>query len=154
MLFKSNGRVRSNTSENINRRIDQEVEARVRYLSMRGKSEIDDRIDELNKEWDIERTLEVNAGSLALAGVLLSAFVDKKWLILPGIVTAFLVQHSIQGWCPPLPLFRMLGIRTKEEIEKEKMALKAVRGDFKNVSQKDDDLKRAEKALEAVFNGA
>jgi hypothetical protein len=43
---------------------------------------------------------------------------------------AFFLQHAIQGWCPPLPAFRMLGFRTKKEIEKERYALKLLRGDF------------------------
>ncbi|MFO7445662.1 MAG: hypothetical protein R6W90_04810 [Ignavibacteriaceae bacterium] len=151
MIFKKNGHVRRNTDKDINRRIDQEIEARVRYLSLKGRYEIDSRLNELDKEWDIERTLEVNAGTLALTGVALAAMHDKKWLILPAIITTFLIQHAVQGWCPPLPLFRKMGIRTKAEIDKEKMALKAIRGDFNETSSERDDLKRADKALKAVL---
>ena len=32
--------------------------------------------------------------------------------------------------CPPVPLFRRIGIRTQSEIELERYALKALRGDF------------------------
>ncbi|AHM62364.1 hypothetical protein D770_20575 [Flammeovirgaceae bacterium 311] len=32
--------------------------------------------------------------------------VYKRWLILPGVVAPFLLQHSLQGWCPPLSVFR------------------------------------------------
>jgi hypothetical protein len=41
-----------------------------------------------------------------------------------------MMQHVLQGWCPPLPLFRRAGFRTCEEIQIERAALKAVRGDF------------------------
>ncbi|HET9942578.1 MAG TPA: hypothetical protein VFR05_04515, partial [Terriglobia bacterium] len=41
-----------------------------------------------------------------------------------------LLQHAVQGWCPPVPLFRRLGIRTQREIDEERYALKAMRGDF------------------------
>jgi len=34
------------------------------------------------------------------------------------------LQHGLQGWCPPLPLLRRLGIRTRGEIDREKYALK------------------------------
>jgi hypothetical protein len=51
-------------------------------------------------------------------------------LILPGVVAAFLLQHAIQGFCPPLPVLRALGYRTDREIETERNALKAARGDF------------------------
>ena len=46
---------------------------------------------------------------------------------------SFLAQHSVQGWCPPMPLFRKMGVRTRQEIEREKYALKVLRGDFDQV---------------------
>ena len=49
---------------------------------------------------------------------------------LPALVTAFLFQHAIQGWCPPLPILRRMGYRTMREIDIERTALKALRGDF------------------------
>jgi len=48
-------------------------------------------------------------------------------------VTAFLLQHAVQGWCPPLPVLRRLGFRTAREIEVERNALKALRGDFGHI---------------------
>ena len=149
MIFKTNGKTRRNTDNEINRRIVQETETRVRYLSLRSKNEIDDRLNELEYEWDIERTLEFNAGAFALTGTLLATIFNKKWLILPGVATAFLIQHAVQGWCPPLPLFRKFGVRTRSEIEKERMILKIIRGDYKDVVNEKDDLKRADKALKA-----
>ena len=95
-------------------------------------SHITARIDELKKEWDIERTLEANAASVALLGVILGATVDRRWFALPGVVAAFLLQHAVQGWCPPLPVFRRLGVRTAAEIHEEIIALKILRGDFRN----------------------
>jgi hypothetical protein len=62
----------------------------------------------------------------------LAAAVNKKWLALPAVVLTFLVQHAIQGWCPPIPLFRSLGARTRKEIDLEKYALKVLGGDFGN----------------------
>jgi hypothetical protein len=53
-------------------------------------------------------------------------------------VTAFLFQHAVQGWCPPVPILRRLGFRTVTEIEQERHALKALRGDFARVDQADD----------------
>jgi hypothetical protein len=91
------------------------------------------RILELKKEWDIERTLEANASAISLVGISLGYFVHSYWFILSGIVMIFLLQHAIQGWCPPLPLFRKLGKRTFHEIEEERHALKALRGDYKQV---------------------
>ena len=73
----------------------------------------------------MERVLEVNASTLALSGLVLGATVNKKWLLVPCVVLSFLLQHGLQGWCPPLPLLRRLGVRTRGEIDREKYALKA-----------------------------
>ena len=139
-------RVRANTSEEINRRIDQEIEDRVRGYAKRSRSEITRRIEELDREWDMERLLETNASAIAFTGLALGLTHSKKWLIVPGIVLPFLFQHAIQGWCPPVPVFRRLGVRTREEIDRERYALKVLRGDFEKVQS----LPRADAALEAV----
>ena len=139
-------RVRANTSEEINRRIDQEIEDRVREYAKRSQSEITRRIETLDREWDMERLLETNASAIAFTGLALGLTRSKKWLIVPGIVLPFLFQHAVQGWCPPVPLFRRLGVRTREEIDRERYALKVLRGDFEKVQS----LPRADAALEAV----
>jgi hypothetical protein len=41
-----------------------------------------------------------------------------------------LLVHASHGWYPLLPLFRRLGVCTRDEIERERFALKAIRGDF------------------------
>lgn len=130
------GRVRKNTSDKANRRIDRNILMNIGKYRDYSDDEIANRLDVLRKEWDIEKTLEVNASALALTGVVLGAFVNRRWLILSGIVTSFLFQHGIQGWCPPLPLFRAMGIRSRQEIDEEKYALKILRGDFDYASSK------------------
>jgi hypothetical protein len=102
------------------------------------------------EEWDIEYCLEANASSLALGGLLLGAFVDRRLLILPALLMAFLLQHALQGWCPPVPLFRRLGFRTVSEIDEEPYALKALRGDFGDIKGDADGDGRATRALRAV----
>src|SRR5690606_14694499 len=142
-------RVRQHTDSNINNKIQAEIEKSVREYSKKNVKEITSRIEQLEKEWDIERVLETNASILALTGTALGAFVNRRWLILPGVVTSFLLQHAVQGWCPPLPVFRRLGIRTKSEIDREKYALKLLRGDF-DIGQGLKSGQRCEKALEYI----
>ena len=122
-------RVPKNTSAAANRKIREKTGRNIRR-SAGSDAAIAARLRALDEEWDVERTLEANAASLALAGVILGAAVDKRFLLLPGAVAAFLLQHALQGWCPPLPLLRRLGFRTMREIDDERMALKAMRGDF------------------------
>jgi hypothetical protein len=145
-------RVRENTNESVNQRLDREMRYRLRYYAGCSAAEVSERIAELEREWDIERVLETNASALALTGVALAATGSKKWLIVPGVVLSFLMQHAVQGWCPPVPLFRRLGIRTRKEIEREKYALKVLRGDFGEsvIEKAEDNFQRAEKALSAV----
>src|SRR5512135_2089568 len=52
--------------------------------------------------------------------------------LLPAAVAGFLLQHALQGWCPPVPLFRSLDVRTASEIAEERYALKILRGDFRD----------------------
>ncbi|MDX5347945.1 MAG: hypothetical protein LPK19_11920, partial [Hymenobacteraceae bacterium] len=80
--------------------------------------------------------LELNASALGMAGLILGIKKDKKWLGLTGVVLTFLMQHAVQGWCPPVPLFRALKIRTRKEIDLEKYALKVLRGDYARVAEK------------------
>lgn len=122
-------RVRSQTSFEINERLRRQMEHRLAHF-VAHPDQIEARLAELDREWDVERTLEANASTLALTGTLLAATVDRRWLALPAIVTGFLFQHAVQGWCPPLPVLRRLGFRTADEINQERYALKALRGDF------------------------
>ena len=139
-------RVRAKTADEINRLIDRGIADSVAYYSGKGKDEIRYRIAELEREWDIERLLETNASALAFTGLLLGITRSKKWLLLPAIVLPFLFQHAVQGWCPPVPIFRRWGVRTREEIDREKYALKALRGDFENVGSNPENADQAAKA--------
>ncbi|HEX8331869.1 MAG TPA: DUF2892 domain-containing protein [Segetibacter sp.] len=93
---------------------------------------IEQRLVELDNEWDLERALQLTSASLTLAGVVLGIKQNKKWLLLSAAASGFLMNHSVLGWCPPLPVFKALGYRSRGEIDKEKFALKALRGDFDN----------------------
>jgi hypothetical protein len=110
-------RVPRHTSPHVNWRIEQETADRVRYYAA-DPAGIGGRLRELDEEWDIERLLETNASALAFTGVALSGLVDKCWLVLPALVTAFLFQHAVQGWCPPVPILRRLGYRRVRSISR------------------------------------
>lgn len=123
MMQSTYDRVRNSTPDSINQKIDQKTQQNIQYYSMQNEMVIKSRIKELDHEWDIERVLALNASLFALTGVILGATVNKKWLILPTVVTIFLAQHAIQGWCPPLPIFRKTGIRSRKEIDHERYSL-------------------------------
>jgi hypothetical protein len=121
-------RVPRHTDPEINARINDE--ARKRIAQALAADGVEARLAELDREWDTERVLQTNFAVLVLAGLALGAFADRRWFALPAAAAGFMVQHALQGWCPPLALFRRRGYRDPHEIERERHALKALRGEL------------------------
>ena len=139
MLPATRERVRQNTAEEINQRIRQRTERNVMQCIQAGPEAVDGRLEELDEEWDIERCLETMAPTFSLLGLALGVTRARKWLVLPAVVQTFFLQHALQGWCPPVPMLRRLGFRTADEINEERYALKALRGDFKKLARRKKD---------------
>jgi hypothetical protein len=148
LAVSARGRVEENTPEEINQQIRRDLEARVVYFAQHS-DEIDKRLGELDREWDIERLLQANAGVFSLMGLTFGV-IHRRWYLLPIAASAFLVQHAVQGWCPPVSLFRRLGIRTSWEICHERYALKALRGDFGDMRAEGEPEDRARQAIDAA----
>jgi hypothetical protein len=119
MFARSVNRVEAQSPEGANDQIRLEMEQRLAYYREH-PDQIDQRLRQLDEEWDIERTIQVNASTLILSGLTLGLLGSRKYLLLSGAVAGFLLQHGIQGWCPPVYIFRKLGIRTVREIEEER----------------------------------
>ncbi len=130
-------RVRCSTNKKYNLEIEREIVATVQGYKGKSQEEITGRIAEIEKEWSIERWIELNSSTIAFVGLILGAFVNKYWLFLPGIVLPFLFLHGLQGWCPPIPIMRKYHIRTRREMDWEKFSLKFLRGDFDRVDRND-----------------
>src|SRR5687767_13285130 len=116
-MISTRERVPAHSAPEINRQIQEDIDAKRQYFRQHPKL-IGQRLKELDNEWDIERAIEANAGAIGFTGLLLT-FVDRRWILLPMLVTGFLFQHAVQGWCPPVPILRRLGFRTTYEIEQE-----------------------------------
>lgn len=131
-------RVELHTAPRLNDDIRQRADAEIVRLEGAPAARIDQRLGALDREWDVERLLQTNASVIVLVGLALAATVSRKFLLLPAGVFGFFAQHALQGWCPPIPVFRRLGVRTQREIDRERYALKALRGDFDAVPSRDD----------------
>lgn len=135
MLPPTSKRVQNHTNPDVNQAIRQQTIGKL-YELLEHKSTkntvLNHCIDCLCKEWDTERVLETNAAAIILIISILETKKSKAFL-LTGVISFFLLQHALQGWCPPLPAIRKIGVRTAEEINNERMALKLVRGDFSEV---------------------
>ena len=147
-------RVPEHTPPELNDRIRRGTDETIAFYAGADRDTIERRLAELDEEWDIERVLEANAASVSLIGLLLTATVSRKFFVLPVAVAGFLLQHAVQGWCPPLPILRRLGFRTETEINHERYALKALRGDFQgvqpSVEASVEAASRVETAIDAV----
>jgi hypothetical protein len=124
MLHSSVERVPRNTAPKINARIRRDTLDNLAKYRGAPRIAVEARLEDLKQEWDIERAIEANAASIALIGVILGAFASPWFLLLPAAVCIFLLQHALQGWCPPVPILRRLGFRTQPEIEAERLALR------------------------------
>jgi hypothetical protein len=134
MLPATTERVAINTADEVNRQIRQQTKARIEATASRGPLAIERRLHELDEEWDIERCLETMAPTITLLGIGLGLTRGRSWFLLPIMVQSFFLQHALHGWCPPIPVLRRLGVRTCTEIEEERYALKALRGDFRHIA--------------------
>ncbi len=133
------------------KKIEREITESVQLHTLKSKEEISARINELDRELDIERALSLNASVIGIGGLILGLTTSKKWLFLPAAVLGFLLQHSASGWTPPLLILRSLGLRTRKEIDQEKYALKTLRGDFNQLPASDtNNISRAETVLSVV----
>lgn len=119
-------RVQFHTNEQINNAIRQQSLDNISNYVYKSKEEISNRIKELDEEWDIERVLETNAASAIVLSTILGFTVNKKWFLATGVVGGFLLQHALQGWCPPIEIFRRMKVRTYSEINYEKHVLKSL----------------------------
>lgn len=128
MIATSATRGAAQVADEITDRIRRQTEANIAWYRVHPE-QIDQRLEELAREWDVERWLQLNSAALSLAGLSLAMAHSKWWLLLPVAVQGFFLQHAVQGWCPPLPVFRRLNVRTEWEIQRERAALLAMRVD-------------------------
>jgi hypothetical protein len=133
MVSPTTSRVASHTPDHLNQRILSRGRESVLTCAT-NPARIDARLSELDREWDIERVLEANASSLVVLGTVLGYLASSWFYWIPLLVGSFLLQHAIQGWCPPIRLFRRLGFRTHAEIATEYYSLRALRGEFRELA--------------------
>lgn len=135
------------TDPEINKKIREHTVERLSLFKHADKDVITEQIHKLDSEWDTERFLEANAATLVVATSFAALTKSKYWSLLSLTAGAFLLQHALQGWCPPVPIIRRMGVRTAEEINQEKMALKLLRRDFtkSKLTTTNRILKKAEK---------
>ena len=153
-LPKTTSRVSQCTSRKINERIFSETQHSVERFCGTDQETLARRLDELDREWDFERTIQTGASMQILLGLALGTFLDRRWYAWSGIVAGFLLMHALLGWAPPLPILRRLGFRTQAEIEEERDALRILRGDFTTTKDPREALAQARLSGDGIVSGA
>jgi len=128
-----------------------QLESSVLYYA-KHPEEIDRRLWELDREWDVERVTEAEFGLSALVGITLGLF-SRKWTLLGALAAGLLAYHALQGRSPVGLAYRRMGLRTMNEIDQERFALKALRGDFGNLGMEpeSDLVEKVKKAMRAAY---
>lgn len=129
MLSETTQRVEINTSPAVNQQFDEQLQENLsRYLDA-DHAAIDRRLGELDREWNVERFIEAEAPLMIGLGIALGLTRGRKWFGLSAMAASMVILHGVQGWYPLLPIFRRLGVRSQNEIEEERAALRILRGD-------------------------
>ena len=125
VMTDSAKRVPEHTPTDVNLEIADGIRRSIAYYDEH-REDSPHRLAELDRDWDVERALATSSSGLSLFGLAMAAAGLRRWLYVPLAVQTFYLQHTLQGWCPPLPLLRRAGFRTPSEIERERAALKAL----------------------------
>lgn len=122
-------RVQARTHPSVQQALDQDLQANLERTMQGGQEAIQARLRELDAEWDLERIIEIEAPLMIALGVSLGMTRDRRWLALSAAAASMVLVHGFQGWYPLMPLLRRLGVRSQQEIEDERMALRILAGD-------------------------
>lgn len=125
-------------------RIHDDMLARLRALEDDDVG-IDERLHEIDREWDLDRAFFLGAGLIVTTfGVAAVARTRRPSPLL--VAGPFLLLRAISGWAPPLSILRLFGVRSRQEIEHERTALRALRGDFNDTWSADEAFEVAERS--------
>jgi hypothetical protein len=114
------------------------LEQGLAHLVEAGPAAIESRLRELDREWSIGRMIKAACGVVILCGLPLALFVHPWFAVAPALGGLVLAQYLFakRSWLSEP--FHELGFRTGCEIDQEKVALKALRGDFRNLPTLND----------------
>ncbi len=110
-----------------------DMEDRLAKLAEAGPDAINDRLTELDREWGVGRLTKVTAGAVVLGGLALVVAAGPWFAIVPALGALVMLQYVFTNRSLLGGLFTAMGFRSGCLIEREKTALKVLRGDFRTI---------------------
>jgi hypothetical protein len=119
-----NDQIRKHSFKSFNENIDEKTDSIIQLVIAEGPISIGERLNELDKEWDIDKAVLLFQSGLImiqLANAMKKQSKNSLWG--PLIQTPLLMLHATFGWSPVTMVFRKLGFRTRFEIQAEREVL-------------------------------
>jgi hypothetical protein len=116
------------STQRADERIQRRTEASIAFYTQ-NPEQIPQRLAELDEEWDLERAMATGASGLTLASLVFSVLRGGKWLLLGLGVQGLVMQHALGRRSAPIELLRNVGLRTRQEIENERLELESLLDD-------------------------
>jgi len=109
------------------------LEETLAWVAEAGHGALEGRLRELDNEWSVGRMVKSTTGVLILGGLALTFFVHPWCAAVVALGGCLLAQSLFarHNWLGDL--FHAVGFRTSCEIDHERTALKALRGDFRHL---------------------
>jgi len=149
-MFDRADKIRARSPCRLNEQIDHCIATRIEDLATRSDADRQAHLDRLDRAWSVDQAALVGLALVSMASTL-AAWVRPRWLGLAAISTASLLQAATGGGGAVIAVLRRAGLRTRSEIECERYALKALRGDFDFVTTARSPVAQAGTALQAAL---
>lgn len=109
------------------------LEETLASVAEQGHGAIEQRLARLDAEWSVGQMLKATTGALILVGLGLTMYVNPWFALVPALAGLALLQYLVSRRNVLADLFAGMGFRAGADIEHERIALKALRGDFRHL---------------------
>lgn len=127
------------------------VKDSVRFYGSLGSQAVSDRLKALEDEPDLETVATLGLAGAGVLALIFGVMGSRLWRLLAWAALPLIFAHARGRLAAPGEFLKTLGLRARKEIEEEKYALKALRGDFRDMGETQaDGFPDPASALEAV----
>ncbi|MBW8888489.1 MAG: hypothetical protein JF616_12100 [Fibrobacteres bacterium] len=111
------------------------VKDSVRFYGSLGSQSISDRLAALEDEPELETVATLGLAGAGVLALIFGMLGSRLWRLLAWMVLPLIFAHARGRLAAPGQFLKTLGLRSRKEIEEEKYALKALRGDFRDMGE-------------------